>query len=57
MSVLLHEPGPSPRECIHDRSVLLGSEGAATFYGCDVCGSVIIIQTGHRWILPRSPPP
>lgn len=57
MSVLLHEPEPSLPGCLHEVTGWLGSEGTATFYACDACGSVVIVQASHRWVLRRTLPP
>lgn len=51
MSVLLEPPRPSSQGCVHPRTEFLGSEGTATFYRCPECGSVVILQRGHRWVL------
>lgn len=51
MSVLLEEPRPSPRGCVHPLTEFLGIEGTATFHRCTVCGGVVILQGGHCWIL------
>jgi len=51
MSVLLHEPGRSSRDCGHGSLDLLGSEEKATFYRWAECGSVVIVAGENRWVL------
>ena len=55
MSILLEQPRPSSLTCVHDRTEPLGNEGAATFYRCVECGSVVILQGGFRWVLKAAP--
>lgn len=49
-SILLEVPA-DPKACLHESVEELGSDGGASFRRCATCGSIIIAQHGHRWII------
>ncbi|HYM38938.1 MAG TPA: hypothetical protein VEY12_02170 [Thermoplasmata archaeon] len=51
MSSLLVEIPADPRICRHEGIEELGHDGDAIFYRCTGCGSIMIVQHGHRWII------
>ncbi len=51
MSSVLVEVPVDPRACAHNRFEELGRDGGAAFFRCPVCGSILIRQRGHRWLI------
>ena len=51
MSSLIVEKVIDPRACGHVEMEQLGNEGGAIFHLCVACGSIIIAQAAHRWII------
>ena len=51
MSSLLVEVPVDPRACRHQEFEPLGHSGEAAFSQCLDCGSILIVQGGHRWII------
>ena len=51
MSSVLIEIPVDPKTCRHESIEDLGHETGAMFYRCAVCGSIVIVQRGHRWII------
>ncbi len=51
MASILEEVPADPRTCRHDAVEQLGHDGRATFIRCVSCGSIVIVQRGHRWII------
>ena len=51
MSSVLIEVPVDPNTCGHDAVEELGHNRGAMFYRCDTCGSIVIVQRGHRWII------
>ncbi len=51
MSSIAVEVPTDPRTCRHEDAEELGHDGAAGFIRCVTCGSVVIRQGGHRWII------
>lgn len=51
MSSLLVEVPADPRTCPHQDVEELGRDAGARFIRCTVCGSIVIVQGGHRWII------
>jgi len=49
-SVLIEVP-IDPKACRHDSIEGLGHDRGAAFYRCSDCGSIMIVQQGHRWII------
>ncbi len=51
MASLLVEVQTDPRTCRHQDVEELGHNAGAIFIRCIACGSVVIVQSGHRWII------
>lgn len=51
MSSILVEAPADPRTCRHTHVEQLGHTAGAVFIHCAGCGSVVIVQGGHRWII------
>lgn len=51
MSSILIEVPVDPRTCLHETIEELGHDGGALFYRCPDCGSILIAEHGHRWII------
>ncbi len=51
MSSLVVEVPTDPRTCRHEDAEALGHNARAVFIRCNTCGSVVIVQGGHRWII------
>lgn len=51
MSSVLIEVPVDPKTCIHETVEELGHNRGAMFYRCTICGSIMIVQYGHRWII------
>ncbi len=51
MSSLLVEVPADPRTCRHEAIEEIGRDGPAVFIRCDSCGSIVIEQGSHRWII------
>ncbi len=54
MSSVLVEVPTDPRTCRHPEVEALGHDGGAVFVRCVTCGSVVIVQGSHRWIIRPS---
>ncbi len=51
MSSVSVEVLTDPRTCRHEDLEELGHNAQAVFIRCVTCGSVVIVQGGHRWII------
>ena len=51
MSSILIEVPVDPQTCRHENIGEIGRDGKAVFYRCDACGSIIISDGPHRWII------
>jgi len=51
VSSILIEVPVDPGTCLHDSIEELGHDEGALFYRCTTCGSIVIAQRGHRWII------
>ncbi len=51
MSSMLVEVPTDPRTCHHEDVEELGHNAGAVFIRCVTCGSVVIVQGGHRWVI------
>ncbi len=51
VSTIVVEWPIDPRTCHHEEVEPLGSEGGAAFFRCVACGSIVIAQGSHRWII------
>ena len=51
MSSILLEVPTDPRTCVHETVEELGHDGLAVFIRCETCGSIMIVQGAHRWII------
>ncbi len=51
MSSILLEVPADPRTCRHEAAEELGHNGPAAFIRCATCGSIVIVQGSHRWII------
>ncbi len=51
MSSILIEVPVNPLTCHHETMEELGRDGSAMFCRCAVCGSIVIGNRGHRWII------
>lgn len=51
MSSILIEAPINPTTCRHETLEELGRDRGATYQRCPVCGSIVIAQRGHRWII------
>lgn len=51
MSSILVEVPPDPQTCRHEDIEELGHDGPAVFLRCVACGSIVIAQGRHRWII------
>lgn len=54
MSSILVEVPTDPRTCRHEDIEELGHDRGAAFLRCATCGSVVIVQGRHRWIIRPS---
>lgn len=51
MSSILLEAPTDPRTCRHQAVEEMGRNGNAAFIRCVTCGSIVIVQGSHRWII------
>ena len=51
MSSILIEVPVDPAACRHETIEELGHNRGAMFYRCSECGSIVIAQRDHRWII------
>ncbi len=51
MSSVIVEKVIDPRTCGHEEIEELGRDGAAVFFRCAVCGSIVIGLGTRRWII------
>lgn len=54
MSSILVEVPTDSRTCRHEDVEELGRDDAATYFRCVTCGSIMIVKSGHRWIIRPS---
>ncbi len=51
MSSLVVEVPTDPQTCGHETVEEIGHDGPAVFIRCVACGSIVIVQGAHRWII------
>ena len=51
MSSILVEVPTDPRTCRHQDHEQLGHDGQADFNRSSACGSIVIAQGSHRWLI------